>query len=219
MLVAIGIAAAASVGRAMLLAAIVFAAQGVVYNVRPMRTKDVPYLDVISESVNNPLRLLIGWAMVDAATLPPSSVIFAYWLSGAFLMATKRLSEYSEIVKSHGRELLVKYRLSFAGYSEATLTASAMVYALLGSMSLAIFFIKYRVEYLLTLPLVALLFGQYVMIAMKPGSSAQRPERLFKETTLMALVAALALLFGLLTIVRIPVLDPLTAQQFIVISK
>ena len=31
---------------------------GCFYNIRPMRTKDVPYLDVLSESVNNPLRML-----------------------------------------------------------------------------------------------------------------------------------------------------------------
>jgi hypothetical protein len=45
--------------------ACIFALQGIVYNVRPLRTKDKPYLDVISESINNPLRLTIGWAMID----------------------------------------------------------------------------------------------------------------------------------------------------------
>ena len=33
---------------------------GCVYNVPPLRSKDKPYLDVLSESVNNPLRLLLG---------------------------------------------------------------------------------------------------------------------------------------------------------------
>ena len=56
----------------------IFALQGIVYNVPPLRTKDKPYLDVISESVNNPIRLLIGWAMVDPTTLPPSSIILSY---------------------------------------------------------------------------------------------------------------------------------------------
>jgi 4-hydroxybenzoate polyprenyltransferase len=57
--------------------ATVFALQGLVYNVPPFRTKDKPYLDVISESINNPLRLMIGWAMVDPTTLPPSSIILS----------------------------------------------------------------------------------------------------------------------------------------------
>ncbi|MEJ2722405.1 MAG: UbiA family prenyltransferase, partial [bacterium] len=31
---------------------------GIVYNVRPVRSKDLPYVDVLSEAVNNPLRFL-----------------------------------------------------------------------------------------------------------------------------------------------------------------
>lgn len=110
----------------MFLVACVFALQGVVYNVPPLRAKDKPYLDVISESINNPLRLMIGWAMVDPTTLPPSSIILCYWFGGAFLMAAKRLSEYREIAASHGRDLLARYRASFAAYSEIALNGSAL---------------------------------------------------------------------------------------------
>jgi len=39
---------------------------GVVYNAPPIRTKEIPYLDVLSESVNNPLRLLLGWFRAEA---------------------------------------------------------------------------------------------------------------------------------------------------------
>ena len=34
---------------------------GVLYNVPPIRTKEWPYVDVLSESINNPIRLLLGW--------------------------------------------------------------------------------------------------------------------------------------------------------------
>jgi 4-hydroxybenzoate polyprenyltransferase len=214
-LVIIGLAAAASASKVMLITAIAFATQGVVYNVKPLRSKDVAYLDVLSESVNNPLRLLIGWAMVDHATLPPSSVILAYWFGGAFLMATKRLSEYREIVAEHGAELLARYRRSFAGYTERSLTASSLVYAILGSMSLAIFFVKYRIEYILVLPAIALLFGQYLAMSMQPGSTAQKPERLFAEKGLMYVVALVVALFGIFTFVNIPALEPLTSQHYI----
>jgi hypothetical protein len=54
------------------------ALQGIVYNIRPLRTKDKPYLDVISESTNNPRRLTIDWVMIDPFTLPPSSIIPTY---------------------------------------------------------------------------------------------------------------------------------------------
>src|SRR5262249_23881081 len=150
-------------------------------NVPPLRSKDVAFLDVISESINNPLRLLIGWAMVDPHTLPPSSIILAYWLGGAFLIATQRLSGYREIVASHGKDLLALYRKSFSGYTEMMLTASSLVYALLSGIMLSIFFVKYRIEYILTVIPIALLFGNYMAISMHPGSTAQKPERLFRE--------------------------------------
>lgn len=70
---------------------------GVVYNVKPLRTKDIVYLDVISESVNNMLRLLLGWFIVSDSLIPPSSILIGYWFAGAFLMATKRFAEYRMI--------------------------------------------------------------------------------------------------------------------------
>ncbi len=195
--------------------ACVFGLQGIVYNVPPLRSKDKPYWDVISESINNPLRLLIGWVMIDSTTLPPSSVILAYWFGGAFLMAAKRYSEYREIVASHGRELLVRYRASFAGYSEESLSISCFVYGLLSTFFLAIFLIKYRVEYLLIVPPVIALFGYYLALSMKPASSAQNPEKLFREPRLIALVVALVGMFVLATYVDMPILSVFTGQRFI----
>jgi 4-hydroxybenzoate polyprenyltransferase len=63
---AVGLTSAYLSSRSMALVAFIFALQGLFYNVPPVRTKDRPYLDVISESINNPLRLMIGWAMVDS---------------------------------------------------------------------------------------------------------------------------------------------------------
>src|SRR3546814_13826242 len=100
--------------------ALAFAAQGLAYNVPPLRTKEVPYLDVLSESVNNPLRLAIGWAMIDPGSLPPVSIIMAYRFGGDFLMGTKRMSEYREIGVSHGAALLARDRKSLAGYDVVT---------------------------------------------------------------------------------------------------
>jgi len=217
-LAAIGLSAAASASVTMLATAVVFVGQGLVYNVPPVRSKDVAFLDVISESINNPLRLLLGWTMVDPHSLPPSSIILAYWLGGAFLMATKRLSEYREIVASHGKDLLALYRKSFAQYDEMSLTASSLVYALLSVMMLAIFFMKYRVEYILTLVPIALLFGAYMALSMHPGSTAQKPERLFREKGLMVLSAIIVLMFGALTFLNIPELNVLTGQHFIVVN-
>ncbi|MBN9089506.1 MAG: UbiA family prenyltransferase [Reyranella sp.] len=214
-LIVAGLAFAAAGGPLMLLAAVIFGLQGIFYNVPPLRTKDKPYLDVISESINNPVRLMIGWAMLDPTTLPPSSIILLYWAGGAFLMTAKRLSEYREITASHGHELLARYRASFAGYSEIRLTVCCFAYALASTFVLAVFLMKYRIEYLLTVPVVILLFGWYLGLSMRPGSTAQKPEKLFRERGLMVLVALLGVLFLLLTFVDIPLLEPLASQRYI----
>ena len=211
----VGLACAFTASLTMLCIASVFALQGIVYNVPPIRTKDKAYLDVISESINNPLRLMIGWAMVDPTTLPPSSIILSYWCGGAFLMAAKRYSEYREIVSSHGRELLVRYRASFSGYSEVSLNASCFIYGLLSTFFLAVFLIKYRIEYLLLVPVIIALFGYYLILSTQPNSSAQNPEKLFRERTLIELVVVLFGLFILTTWVDIPVLSTLSAQRYI----
>jgi len=211
----IGLTAARLASPTMFFVACIFALQGIVYNVSPLRTKDKPYLDVISESINNPLRLMIGWAMVDPTTMPPSSVILFYWLTGAFLMAAKRYSEYREIVASHGRELLVRYRASFSGYSEVSLVTSCFVYGLLSTFFLAIFLIKYRVEYLILIPAVVSLFGYYLALSMRPSSAAQNPEKLFKDPRLIVLVSLCAILFTIATRVDMPALLVLAAQHYI----
>src|SRR3546814_20228386 len=88
------------------------------YNLKPFRTKDKAYLDVISESINNPIRLTLGWTMVDPTTLPPSSLLLAYWTGGAFLMGAKRLSEYRDISTDADMQMLHRYMRSFSSSVE-----------------------------------------------------------------------------------------------------
>ncbi len=89
-----GLVLAAALSPLFLLVSAVFLLSGLLYNVPPIRTKDVAFLDVFSESVNSPIRLTLGWAMVSSTTIPPSSLLLAYWMGGGFLMALKRLAEY-----------------------------------------------------------------------------------------------------------------------------
>ncbi len=211
----VGLVAAYASSLTMLAVGAVFWLQGVFYNIPPLRTKDLPFLDVLSESINNPLRLLIGWAMIDAATMPPSSILIAYWLGGAFLMTAKRLSEYREIVASHGKELLGLYRRSFLGYTEARLLSACVLYALLTVALFAVFLIKYRIEYALLLPFLSVMFAVYLGLSLAPGSVAQAPERLFGERRLMAAVLVFGLAFGTLSFFEIPALEELTTQKYI----
>ncbi|MDE6388806.1 MAG: UbiA prenyltransferase family protein [Lachnospiraceae bacterium] len=177
---------------------------GVLYNVKPIRTKDIVYLDVLSESINNMIRLLLGWFIICDNIYPPSSILVGYWMAGAFLMAVKRYAEYRMI---GDLKLAGAYRKSFAKYTEATLLCSSFYYGLCATFLIGIFLLKYRIEYIVAIPVLFFLFCYYLYIAYKPDSAAQKPEKLFREKKLMILVGVLVILFAVLTFVDIPVMD------------
>ena len=179
---------------------------GVIYNVRPFRSKDVPFLDVISESFNNVIRLLLGWFIVTSEWLPPVSIIIGYWMGGAFLMAVKRYAEFRMIDDPKRAGL---YRKSFQGYSERSLLISAMFYALTSVFFCGIFLIKYRLELLLAMPFLCGLFCVYLYISFETDSAVQKPEKLYKQRFLMIYSAAFALLVFALFFIDIPSLEAL----------
>ena len=214
-LVVAGLVLAALVSPLLTLMAGAFLLSGLVYNVPPVRTKDVPFLDVLSESVNSPIRLTLGWAMVSSTTLPPGSLLLAYWMGGGFLMALKRLAEYRAAGAAGELAALARYRRSFGRLGEHSLLLSAFLYSQLAAFFLAVFLIKYRVEYLLALPLFAALFTVYLRIALKPASSAMAPEGLFRERGLILLVVALAAALVALSGLDFPALDELSSPHYI----
>lgn len=185
---------------------------GICYNVKPMRTKDIPFVDVLTESINNAIRLLIGWFIVTKEFFPPISIVIGYWFAGAFLMATKRFAEYRMI---HDKEIAGLYRKSFRLYSEQSLLLSSFFYAMTSVFFVGIFLIKYRVELILFMPALIGLFCYYFLIAFKEDSAAQKPEKLFKEKVLMAYVGCLAMLFTVLMVVDLPFLNNLANSTLI----
>ncbi len=185
---------------------------GVLYNVKPIRTKDIVYLDVLSESINNMIRLMLGWFIICENVWPPSSIMVGYWMAGAFLMAVKRYAEYRMIGNP---QIAGSYRKSFARYTEATLLCSAFCYALFATFLIGIFLLKYRIEYIIAIPVLFFMFAYYLYIAHKPDSAAQKPEKLFREKKLMVLVGITVILFAVLTIVDIPMMDVWETAFFI----
>jgi 4-hydroxybenzoate polyprenyltransferase len=214
-LVVAGLGLAALVNVVFFFAAVLLAVSGLTYNVRPLRSKDRVYIDVLSESLNNPIRLIMGWAMADDNTLPPASLMLAFWFGGAFLMNSKRLAEYRDIIASDGAETLARYRRSFRFYTEGRLSVANLVYALLCSFFIAVFLIKYRIEYIFVFPGIVALFAVYYALALTPGSVARKPEKLYRSWPVMGTAALTALLFAFASSVDIPVLDQLTSQTFI----
>lgn len=192
-----------------LLVSLFFLVMGFCYNVPPIRTKDRALLDVISESINNPIRLLLGWTALVSGVLPPSSILLAYWAGGAFLMTVKRYAEYRQIGNG---SMASRYRKSFAWYNDRRLMLFAFFCALSSAFFLGIFLIKYRVEFLLSFPFFALLFVWYLAIGMRPDSEAQRPEKLYRNKRFVAYVFFLTALVATLFFVDVPFLHLLTEK-------
>ncbi|TCC97271.1 UbiA prenyltransferase family protein [Pedobacter hiemivivus] len=188
---------------------------GVVYNVKPFRSKDRVFLDVLSESVNNPIRFAAGWFIFTPAlgmpntkwdldwinTFPPVSIIIAYWMGGAFLMATKRFAEYRLIGDA---EIAGRYRKSFKHYSENSLLVSMFFYGITCAFFMGIFLIKDRIELLVSFPFFALLFSWYLRIGLLNDSPVQGSEKLYTRKWFMIYLILFTILLCVLMFVEIP---------------
>ncbi len=208
-LLIVGLATAFAVSVEFLIVMAVLALMGIIYNVEPLRSKDKPFIDVLSESINNPLRLLGGWFMVTNSYLPPVSLVLGYWFGGAFLMAIKRFSEYRMIVAADSEQNAALYRKSFAFYNEEILLNYSFFFALCTVFFLGIFLIKYKIELLIFVPFLAGLFCWYFHISLKTDSAAQKPEKLYRERSMMLYVLFLIVLFSACMLIEVPMLHPL----------
>jgi decaprenyl-phosphate phosphoribosyltransferase len=196
----IGLALAASLNWAFFYSGLFLLVMGVIYNVPPIRSKELPYVDVLSESINNPIRLMLGWFAVTSTEFPPLSLLVSYWMIGAFFMATKRLAEYRYI----GDPVAAgAYRSSFKHYNEQKLLISMFFYTTCFALFLGVFTIRYKLELILLFPLVAGFVCYYLHVAFKADSAAQNPERLYKEKGLMSYLVICVLAFFILMLVDI----------------
>jgi decaprenyl-phosphate phosphoribosyltransferase len=177
---------------------------GCVYNIPPLRSKDVPYVDVLSESINNPLRMLGGWYMTGTLAFPPASLLVSYWMVGCYFMAIKRYAEYRDIDDPLRASA---YRKSFTYYTLERLLVSIVFYASAAMLFLGAFVMRYRLELILAFPLVAFVMAVYLRLAFKRESAVVNPEKLYREPLLMVAVGLCALVMIVLMVVDIPVLD------------
>ncbi|HEY1577705.1 MAG TPA: UbiA family prenyltransferase [Terracidiphilus sp.] len=197
----LGVAIAGTISRGFLLSAIGLWLMGCLYNIPPVRTKDLPYVDVLSESINNPLRFCLGWYMVTAAILPPASLLVSYWMLGAYFMALKRFSEHRQI---NDVAVAISYRKSFHYYSQESLLSSAVFYAVTSMLFLGAFIMRYRMELILAFPMVALLMSIYFGLSFRHESAVQNPEKLYREPWLMSFLIVTIATFGILLFVDVP---------------
>jgi decaprenyl-phosphate phosphoribosyltransferase len=202
-LAAAGFALALSLNKYFFASALALWVMGIVYNVPPLRTKEWPYVDVLSESVNNPIRLFLGWFALVPGRVPPLSLAISYWMVGAFFMAMKRYAEYRHIGDP---AVAAAYRRSFAYYTEERLLVSLLFYATACALFAGIFIVRYHIELILFTPLGAGMFAYYLHLGLLPNSPVQHPEQLYRQRTFFGYMVLATIVFVLLMFTSIPAL-------------
>jgi 4-hydroxybenzoate polyprenyltransferase len=165
---------------------------GFIYNIRPIRTKDIPFLDSISESANNPIRFLIGWfALAPGGLFPPISLLLSWWSFGNFLLVAKRLSEFRFLKDKAG-----DYRSSLRRYTRRSLLLGMAVSAVVFFLTYVWFSIQFKLQgFLILTPFVALFFLLIYRKTMMEQEVMEEPERLLKQPTFALYTLFLALGF------------------------
>lgn len=184
-------------------AALLLWVMGCLYNLPPIRTKELPYIDVLSESLNNPIRLLLGWFALIPDRMPPLSLALAYWMLGAFFMAAKRFAELRSI---GDQARAARYRKSFRYYDDARLLASMAAYLVAGALFGGIFIVRYKLELILCVPVVAGFFAFYMALSMRDDSPVQHPEKLYRERSFFAYALVTTGVFVALMFLELPFL-------------
>jgi decaprenyl-phosphate phosphoribosyltransferase len=146
---------------------------GILYNVPPLRLKDVPYVDSALESANNPIRFLVGWYVLTAA-FPPLSLLAAWWAFGNFLMIGKRVAEK----KFLSGEEAAAYRLSLSRYSMGGLVAFMTANGLLFLAMFILFATRSGLRtFLYALPFIVFYLVIFMIKSIQDRDAAEEPER------------------------------------------
>lgn len=170
-------------------------AAGIFYNIKPFRLKDLPVLDVVAESINNPIRILIGWfAIATSAPIPPLPFLLLFWTAGAALMSAKRYAELMFFIHNHKKSQLVSYRNSFKTYTPRGVFFMVLTYLTLTMF----FFIQFAQQFkqsllMATLP-IAIFFVWFVKILKEDDNFFREPERIFAKKPYFSLSAMIILL-------------------------
>jgi decaprenyl-phosphate phosphoribosyltransferase len=208
----VGVAMGWTIGRGFCAALVALWIMGCIYNIPPIRSKDVPYVDVLTEAINNPLRLIAGWYLVVANEVPPATLLMSYWMVGCYFMAIKRLAEGRELA---GAGKLTSYRRSLAFFTPERMLIAIMFYASASMMFLGAFTMRYRLELVLAFPAIALVMATYLDLGFRDDSAAQNPEKLYREPRLMASVILCTAVMGALMYVDLPSWHRIISPDFL----
>ncbi len=208
----LGVGLGWTLGRPFALTMLALWVMGCVYNIRPLRSKDVPYVDVLTEAVNNPIRMVAGWYVLGGVPAPPATLLLSYWMVGCFFMAIKRYNEVRELA---GTEALRKYRRSLAYFTPERMLVAIVFYGSAAMLFFGAFIMRYRIELVAAFPLVALVMARYLELGFRVDSAAQNPEKLYRERGLMLSVVACAAVMAALMFVEMPRLRAVVDPSFL----
>jgi len=186
--------AVAFFSRSFVLSLLALLGAGFIYNVKPIRTKDIPFLDSISESANNPIRFLIGWyAFAPGQLFPPLTLLLAWWSFGNFLMTAKRLSEFRLL-----QDKAADYRLSHKRYSRNLLLFGMIASAAVFLASSFLFILSFRLyRFLIVLPILLLYVLLFFRKTLEEKEVMEEPESLLRNPLIALLSLFLVVVFAL----------------------
>lgn len=152
-------------------------AAGLLYNIPPVRVKDIPFLDSTLESANNPIRFLTGW-FVLTSTMPPAALLISWWAFGNFLMVGKRVAEK----KFLSPEESAGYRLSLKKYTEKSLVIFMILNSIIFIATFSLFAVEEKMYTLLiSVPFILIYLGMFMRKSMQDRDGAEEPEKLLRD--------------------------------------
>ena len=171
---------------------------GIIYNVPPIRVKDIPFLDSTIESINNPIRFLIGWYIMTEI-FPPVSILISWWFFGNFLMVGKRVAEKKFLTEEESSG----YRISLKKYSLKMLITFMILNAIIFIVSLSIFTIESKLNsFLFSIPFILIYLLMFMKKSIKDREGAEEPERLLKNPYFAFYTLFIAIIFIIAYIYR-----------------
>lgn len=170
---------------------------GILYNVPPIRMKDIPFLDSTLESANNPIRFLIGWHIVTI-DFPPVSLLLAWWAFGNFLMVGKRVAEKKFLTEEES----AGYRLSLKKYKLNGLITFMHTNAFVFVAAFCWFALETKLKsFLFSVPFIVVYLIMFMKKSLQDIEGSEEPEKLLKNpyfafyTLFLVVIFILAYLF------------------------
>ncbi len=176
----------------------IFLIMGFLYNLKPFRTKDIKYLDIISESINNPIRFFLGYFTIienfnlDLISITDFEVVLFYFTFGCFLMSCKRLSEKRFFANYKN---IKKYRITIFKYSENQLLIQTFFYSIISLLLLSNVLVFIDTNFFIFIVFSVITCMEYLNLTLNMSYSTQEPESLYKEKFFMFLILINSLIF------------------------